>query len=230
MKLYFLHRLKRKSTLLRIRHTIRQARFCPNTTTFAVLRKLIWPLHLLHFRLPDLLTHNELQESPEVLDARQSGIHQLMNIPLFRIRDTPLRSLYRIHDDLCAGQLILMSYESDYFFRQRSARWQLSRMPDPGDDDPVRYAILASLVDALVDAFNWRMQLGIGRGGGASPDRSANRANNFLKERPLSWTRNIGAIEKPLNLIDRSKEPHANPEENFLKRNIEAGVGYLYTV
>jgi hypothetical protein len=152
-----------------------------------------------------------------------------MKIPLFQARDTPLRSLYRMYDDLCAGQLILMSYESDNFFRQVSSRWQLSQMPDPNDDDPIRYAILASLIEALVDAFNWRMELGIRRGAYAHLDRSANRATNFLREKSPSWTRNVGAIE-PLNLIDRSKEPHANPEENFLKRNIEAGVGYLYTV
>lgn len=229
MKLYFLHRLKRKSSPLQIRLTIRQASFCPNTTTFAVLRELTWPLRPWHFRIPELLTYDELRESPEIIDARQSGILQLMKIPLFQARDTPLRSLYRMYDDLCAGRLILMSYESDYFFRQASLRWQLSRMPDPNDDDPIRYAILASLIEALVDVFNWRMELGIRRGAYAHLDRSANRATNFLREKPPTWTRNVGAIE-PLNLIDRSKEPHANPEENFLKRNIEAGVGYLYTV
>ena len=103
-------------------------------------------------------------------------------------------------------------------------------MPDPSDDDPARYAILASLVEAFVDAFNWKMQLGIRRGEDAARDRSVNRATNFSKEEPPSWTRNIGAIEKPLSLIDRGKEPHANPEENFSKRNIEASVGYLYTI
>lgn len=135
-----------------------------------------------------------------------------------------------MYEDLCAGRLILMSYESDYFFRQGSPRWQLSRMPDPGESDPVRYAVLASLVEALADAFNWRMQLGIRRGEDAPRDRSADRATNFSKEEPPSWTGNAVAVKKPLNLIDRNKEPHANPEENFLKRNIEAGLGYLYTV
>ncbi|ERF74189.1 hypothetical protein EPUS_03379 [Endocarpon pusillum Z07020] len=122
-----------------------------------------------------------------------------------------------------------MSYESDYFFRQVSVRSQLSRMPGPSDDYFARYAILASLVETLVDAFNWKMQLGIRRGEEAALDRSVNRATNFSKEAP-SWTRNIGVIGKPPSLIDRDKEPHANPEENFSKRNIEAGVGYLYTV
>lgn len=70
-------------------------------------------------------------------------------------------------------------------------------MPDPSDDDPVRYAILASLVEALVDAFNWKMQLGIRRGEDAALDKSVNRATDFSKEEPPSWTRILGQLRSP---------------------------------
>ena len=42
----------------------------------------------------------------------------------------------------------------EYLFRRGSGRWSLERIEDPCDEDPVRYAVLASLVEALVEAFN----------------------------------------------------------------------------
>lgn len=42
-------------------------------------------------------------------------------------------------------------------------RWELACIPDPQDNDPIRHAILASMVEALVDAFNARLELGIRR-------------------------------------------------------------------
>lgn len=117
-------------------------------------------------------------------------------------------------------------------------RWSLARVPDPQDDDPVRYAILASLVEALVDAFNWRLELGIRRDN--TTDRSEQqRGSNFIREEAPSWMSRVGAVEKPLDFIataaegtntntngaaDLTEEPH------FLKRNIRAPNGYLYTV
>ncbi|KAE8418688.1 hypothetical protein BDV36DRAFT_294914 [Aspergillus pseudocaelatus] len=36
-------------------------------------------------------------------------------------------------------------------------------MPDPSGSDPIRYAILVSIAEELVEAFNWRLGLEIWR-------------------------------------------------------------------
>jgi len=226
MKIYFLHRLKGASTPLEIRHTIRRVRACPNTS--AILCQLLWPFPW-HFTVPEPLSYEELHASPEVINPRQSGIRNLFEIPLFRARDTSLRSLYRLYDDLCADRRTLMTYECEYLFRHGSERWLLSQIADPRDADPVRYAVLASLVEARVDAFNWKMELGIRRGGRPC-DQSEGRATNFTREVAPPWTKNVAAVERRVSLINRESEPFAKADESFLKRNIEAGTGYLYTV
>jgi hypothetical protein len=226
MKIYCFHRLKSISSPIQIRHTIRRVRACPNTST--IIFQLLWPFSW-YFPLPEPLSYEELQAAPEIIDTRQCGIRNQFEIPLFRVRDTPLRSLYRLYDDMCAGRLTLMTYESEYLFRRGSKRWLLVQIPDPQDTDPTRYAILASLVEALVDVFNWRLELGIRRGGRPC-DQSEERATNFTREEAPPWTQNIAGVEKQVNLIDRKSEPFAKSDENFLRRNIVATSGYLYII
>jgi hypothetical protein len=48
---------------------------------------------------------------------------------------------------------------------------------DPHDADPIRYAILASMAEALVAAFNWRLELGLQRD--KSIDEPERRARNY---------------------------------------------------
>jgi hypothetical protein len=52
--------------------------------------------------------------------------------------------------------------ESAYFWRHSD--WPIKDIPDPQDPDPVRYAVLASLVEELVDAFNFKIERGLRRG------------------------------------------------------------------
>ncbi|KAK7001014.1 hypothetical protein R3P38DRAFT_1810209 [Favolaschia claudopus] len=77
--------------------------------------------------------------------------------------DTPLRALYRLYEctvDYDANEMML---DSQYWFHQQ-AHWRLADVPDPKDPDPTRYAIIASLVEDLVDAFNYEIKLGLRRG------------------------------------------------------------------
>ena len=226
MKRSTIRRWRYAFTPLQIRHTIRRARLCPNTSV--ILCQLVLP-YPWYFAVPEPLTLKDLQRSPEIINIRQSGIRHQFEIPLFRARDTSLRSLYRLHDDICAGNLLLMGYECEYMFRQGSKRWLISQIPDPKDSDPVRYAVLASLVEALVDVFNWRLELGIRRGG-LPCDQSEGRATNFVREAIPMWTQTVPAIDHRVDLIDHKREPGAIPDKNFLKRNIEATTGYMYTV
>lgn len=206
-----------------VRTSLRRIRVCPHPCS--LLGKLIWALPW-RFELPDrLLSVEELAQHPELTYYRQSGIRQLFDIPLFRARDTPLRSLYRLYEDLCADHFIMMGYECEYFFQPRG-RWSLVNVPDPKDDDPVRYAILASMVEALVDAFNWRLELGLRRDG--SKDLTENKHNTFVREQPPSWTNNATTLDSQLDLSN--SERNCKPHKRFLKRNIRAPMGYLHTL
>lgn len=128
-----------------------------------------------------------------------------------------------------AIRTIVPGYECSYFFYHFEPRWSLAYTPDPNDSDPIRYAILASMVEALVDAFNWRLTLGIRRDG--TVDKSEQRGSNFVREEAPSWTAKVGALEKSLvcneagcQLSDMTMEQH------FVKRNVKVPNGYLYTV
>lgn len=74
----------------------------------------------------------------------------------------------------------------------------LVSIPDPQDQDPILYAILASIVEALVDAFNWRLELRTRRDN--TVDKSEHRSSNFVKEEAPPWTSRVGALEEHLDL------------------------------
>lgn len=167
--------------------------------------------------------------SEQTVLERQPGLRQLQCIPLWRTRDTPLCSLYRLFEDLCSRQYIFMGYEGEYWFYRDESRWRLCNVPDPKESDPVVYAILASFVEALVAAFNWKLTLGVRRN--ARNDLSENRASNFEPETAPAWTASVPPIEKTLDL---NTHPHGAPEGDphpaFLKRNIIAPVTRLYSI
>ena len=121
----------------------------------------------------------------------------------------------------------MMGYECTYFFHHCEPRWLLSRIPDPEDEDPVRYAFLASMAEARADAFNWRLELGMRRNN--TLDKTEKRSTNFTPERAPSWTLKVGPVERPLAFGESDSVP-VTPEQHFLERNITMPNGYLYTV
>jgi hypothetical protein len=118
-----------------------------------------------------------------------------------------------------------MAYECEYFFFHGEKSWRLSGVPDPKDPDPARYAVLASMVEALVHAFNWRLELGLRRD--KSVDLSEQRATNFVPEEAPAWVATVKPSPEPLHL---AKSEDGTPSPYFSKRNIRAPTGYLYTV
>ena len=129
-----------------------------------------------------------------------------------------------------------MSYDYNYFYKHGSPQWLVSAMPDPHDGDPIRYAILASLVETIADAVKFRMELGIPR------DRKAIRNwDKVIKPRPdkdsaPAWPENVPGIPgQGVNLImgEAISEFSHFPlplDKNFMKRNIKATLGYLFTL
>lgn len=216
-----------RSYPLKVRSTLRRIRACHHS--WSLFFTLVWPFPWRYSLPRPFLSVEEIEKRPDTCDEHQSGIRQLHNIPIYHARDTPLRSLYRLFEDLCACDFVMMGYECTYFFFHPEPRWALACIPDPRDNDPIRYAILASMVETLVDAFNWRLELGIRRNN--IIDISEQRSSNFVREEAPSWTLKAGTLEEPLVFQEAGSEIYGmTMEQYFLKRNIKVPNGYLYTV
>ena len=78
-------------------------------------------------------------------------------------KDTPLHALYRLYEYVMLDQNIGMRNEIENFWLQPA--WKVNAIPDPQDEDPARYAVLACITSLLVIAFNNKLQLGAPRDG-----------------------------------------------------------------
>lgn len=81
-------------------------RFCfySSSKPGRLLWKLLWPIPW-KFSLRDLLDPLEIWDDPRLVHLRyhvETNYNNLRGLPLFQRRDTPLGSLYRIHDAVCA--------------------------------------------------------------------------------------------------------------------------------
>ena len=191
-------------------------------------RRLLWPMP---WRYKPL---SWSQDAYQRLDDRmiaevQPCIRQLHCIPIFRWRDTALCSLYRMVQDLCARDFIMMGYECEYFWYHHEDRWMLQGIPDPQEPDPVLYALLASMVEALVQAFNYKLALGLRRNGDKYDEDD--RHINFPRETEPSWTASVGPVDVQLDLLSRvTGHREGEPSSVFSIRNILAPMGDLYNL
>jgi hypothetical protein len=99
------------STPLRLRLTLRRLFKISKHPYFDFLR-LLWPL-LWYFSYPlPLPSPQELNNNNELFFRRQDGIQIQRIIPLWRLRDTPQQSLYRLYKAFCtnAGSAISRTY------------------------------------------------------------------------------------------------------------------------
>lgn len=181
-----------------------------------------------HFRLPkNQQTPTELQNDLDAVLLRQDGIFQLRCIPLFEMRDTPLRSIYRIYEYMCANCHDQVQYETEYFYFHRDpARWSLENISDPKDDNAQRYAFVACIVEAMVAAFNWRLSLGLQR------DRSRRSFAEMDADPPgrihaPDWAIAVPPLPEPL-IISGTTDRRMTP---FEARNIiGANNGHMYSI
>ncbi|KAK0201004.1 hypothetical protein DFS33DRAFT_1265724 [Desarmillaria ectypa] len=159
---------------------------------------------------------------------------------LFCLRDTPLCTLYRLYECTVDFNEDEMMIESQYWFHDQPT-WRLADIPDPKDPDATRYAILAATAEALVQAFNYKIALGLRRG--ITRDnpflvcKFKNDANPPWEECP-SWTRNVGPLPQVLQLypplpLGKGPEPEpitATGTNPFLLRNIRANTNQLRNI
>ncbi|TGO25168.1 hypothetical protein BPAE_0086g00330 [Botrytis paeoniae] len=194
-----------------------------------------WSLPLSDPVAPLAIAHNE-----ELYEIRNKYHTTLRNVQVWKARDTPLRCVYRMYEILMMGDCVPLDSETEYFWYQSTEKWSLSSIPDPKDTDPVRYAVIACIVEELVRAFNWRLALGMRRNG--KHIRRKNESDPCPPYTPVvgpDWTRSVPPIEQdmlkelPSEMVTESGKlvlEKRGCDETFEKRNVITNVGWFYTV
>lgn len=191
------------------------------------MARLLWPFP--SWRFPaDLPTEKpgDIMASPACVSARSRDLMYLRSMPLWRARDTPQRALYRLYEAFCADDGPMIQYEIEYFWRRPEPRWATANLQDPRCDDPEQYAVLAGIVEELVESFVWRLELGMRRDD--KPIR-----NTYKDPKPLvpetcpGWTADVPPLKKTLVLHLGESKMLDGP---FFSRNVWANSGYFYTV
>ncbi|KAK2801313.1 hypothetical protein FQN51_005413 [Onygenales sp. PD_10] len=130
----------------------------------------------------------------------------------------------------------LVQYEVEYFWFQSRQSWELHCIPDPKDPDPIRYAILASIVESMPEAFNFKLSIGMRRNGKHIPPTDWDGVNNpyapYVPVTIPSWPQHVPAVDKqylrdvmPARMLDSEGRLMLHEEadsEIFMKRNIIA--------
>ncbi|KAJ5366025.1 hypothetical protein N7517_008911 [Penicillium concentricum] len=144
------------SSLIRLSHQ--------NKYPMLVFLRMFIPYPSWYFPIPGPVSFRALIDDAKnemgIIRSHFGAIHNLRCIPIWRVRDTPLRSIYRLYELHLADRYELMGYETEYFFRPD---WKLGDIPDPKDEDPLRYPMIASIMEELHEAVNWRLSLGLRR-------------------------------------------------------------------
>jgi hypothetical protein len=119
--------------------------------------------------------------------------------------------------------------EGYYFWRR--AGWCIKDIPDPKDPNPLRYAILASLVESMVAAYNWKISIGLRRGVGvtsaAQDEAFRNDPNKPFEEVP-SWASRVPPVEEWTSFLEDRVINHYNTP--FHKRRICADAYQLENI
>ncbi|KAH8918399.1 hypothetical protein BT69DRAFT_1285712 [Atractiella rhizophila] len=139
------------STYIRLKHTYKNEKHC----FWEHFWYLFWPMpwfHSIPAPYPPLQLH---QDGIKLIEPRILMIERSRHIPLWKVRDTPLAALYRLYEYSCSHAISFV-HEVTYIWYRFD--WPIFDFPDPKDPDPVRYAILACLVESMVYAFNWRIE------------------------------------------------------------------------
>lgn len=119
--------------------------------------------------------------------------------------------------------------ESDYFWRR--AHWRIKDVPDPKDPNPLRYAILASLLETMVEAYNWKIKRGLRRGVGVTgkeQDEAFRQDPNQPYDEAPSWASLVPPVEEWTSFLeDRAIHNYSAP---FSKRHISANPSQLENI
>ncbi|KAF3941165.1 hypothetical protein ABW19_dt0205931 [Dactylella cylindrospora] len=162
----------------------------------------------------------------ELLNNRlELSIEYFNNTHLLRPTADPLYSLYRLYSFLVLDWPEEIKFEVSHFWNNH--RWQLSKIPDPKDKDPERYAILAGIVHILVLVFNYWIEIGPPRyyvSGYHNLDALITKPKVY--ETAPRWSERVPSLDKTLRLPSRDgtmvsdEDAYKCASEILLKWNI----------
>lgn len=201
--------------------------------SYPLFRLLLLFLRLPRFfpcRLPPAPREIMAYEPEAYMNEQHPDIYELRLIPVWRWRDTIQRSFYRLYEAVCAYDEPLIGYETEYMWKRTTgAGWGLEKLRDPRDDgcdNEEQFAVFASLVEALADAFNWRLSLGLRPDGelietAAHDEENAVVANNDTNTNAntsteRNTTRAKGRRTKPGNRDTRNQTDSGDSSSNFV--------------
>lgn len=224
--------LRLRSSIVRLSHNHKHP--------YLLLLSFFIPFPSWYFSVPEPTPPRDILGNPSLLQSLKGDIVNLRTIPIWRARDTSIRSLYRLYEAMASGNYAPIGPETEYFWYQSRKQWAAHLIEDPKDPDPVRYAILACLAEELVAAFNWRLSLGMRRNRQhLYRERNGDPYPPFEPERLPGWTKKVPPIEPwmvadlPPSMLDSEKRlvlEEGGSSEVFAKRNIVTNVGWLYTI
>ena len=232
----WLYRLRNYHTPLNLRASVYRLRRFNHWPVLALIRLMI-PFPSWKFPIPDLPPSIEMLGNEELHALRTENMVDLKSIPFWRARDTPIRSIYRMYEAMIADVYVVIGAETEYFWYQRD--WDLQSIPDPHDPDPIRYAMVACLVEELVEACNWRLSLGMRRNRKhIYRETGSDPWPPYTPVKGPSWTSSVPAISPdilrrlpPKYVSDGKLVLEAGGlSEVFASRNIVTNVGWLYTI
>ncbi|OJJ50432.1 hypothetical protein ASPZODRAFT_2118010 [Penicilliopsis zonata CBS 506.65] len=223
-----------RGSLTRLRHR--------HSYPLLALLRLFLPLPTWHFSLPNPVPFMVMRDNFGLFRTRASSadLVNMRSIPVWRARDTPIRSIYRIYEAMAAREYVAIGPEVEYFWYQARHSWSVHCIPDPCDHDPIRYAILACIAEELADAFNWRLSQGLRRDGKHIYRETLDDVlPNYTPETAPSWTRKVPPIDVnlieglPDDVLDSSGKlilEQGGQNLVFAERNIVTNTGYFRTI
>lgn len=225
----FRRRLFPTRTGLGLRNALRHAsslKHPPEPHPFLFVLRLLWPFPTWHFPAVLPPPPREIIANPERVRCQVRDLMYLRSMPLWRARDTPQRAFYRLYEAVCAADGHMITYETEYFWRQSSPPWAVANISDPECQDREQYAVMASLAEVLVEAFTWRLELGLRRDDTPIMDRTVDPPP-FTPETCPRWTAKVLPLKDKLIMHPEEDEYFDSP---LHRRNIYMSTGWFYTV
>ncbi|AEO53069.1 hypothetical protein MYCTH_2114025 [Thermothelomyces thermophilus ATCC 42464] len=215
---------------LGLRNALRNARSLKNPPVphpYLFVLRLLWPFPTWYYPAVLPPPPREIMANPRRVSCQARDLIYLRSMPLWRARDTPQRSFYRLYEALCAADEHMITYETEYFWRQSSPRWATANIPDPQCEDLEQYAVMASLAEVLVKSFMWRLELGLRRHDTAIMNRNVDPPP-FVPEVCPSWTAKVPPLTEKLAIDPEEADRYF--DSPFHHRNIYTATGSFYTV
>lgn len=120
----------------------------------------------------------------------------------------------------------MITYETEYFWRHPGAEWKIGNIPDPKCEDPEQYAVMAALVEVLVESFIWRLELGMRRTDRPMVSRSEDPPP-FTPEVCPPWAAGVPGLKEKL-VLDPEEDKYF--DSSLHRRNIYMATGWFFTV